>query len=50
MVANVDQRPIAHLTKNAWLGSQADVYQADVQNDTNDEKKFYLGVSETPFK
>ena len=26
------------------------VYQADVQNDTNDEKKFYLGVSETPFK
>ena len=26
------------------------VYQADAQNDTNDEKKFYLGVSETPFK
>ena len=26
------------------------VYQADVRNDTNDEKKFYLGVSETPFK
>ena len=25
------------------------VYQADVWNDTNDEK-FYLGVSETPFK
>ena len=26
------------------------VFQADVRNDTNDEKKFYLGVSETPFK
>ena len=26
------------------------VYQADIRNDTNDEKKFYLGVSETPFK
>ena len=26
------------------------VYQADVRNDTNDERKFYLGVSETPFK
>ena len=23
---------------------------ADVRNDTNDEKKFYRGVSETPFK
>ena len=26
------------------------VYQADVPNDTNDEKKCYLRVSETPFK
>ena len=26
------------------------VYQADVRNDTNDERKFYLGVSEAPFK
>ena len=26
------------------------VYQADVQNNTNDERKFYLGVSQTPFK
>ena len=26
------------------------VYGADVRNNTNDEKKFYLGVSETPFK
>ena len=26
------------------------VYQADVRDDTNDEKKCYLGVSETPFK
>ena len=26
------------------------VYQADVRNDTNDEKKIYLVVSETPFK
>ena len=26
------------------------VYQADVRTDTNDKKKFYLGVSETPFK
>ena len=26
------------------------VYQADVQNDTNNENKFYLGVTETPFK
>ena len=26
------------------------VYQADIRNDTNDDKKFYLGVSETPFK
>ena len=26
------------------------VYHADVRNDTNYEKKFYLGVSETPFK
>ena len=26
------------------------VYQADVQNITNDERKFYLGVSQTPFK
>ena len=26
------------------------VYQADVRNDTNDEKKLYLGVSETLFK
>ena len=25
------------------------VYQADVWKDTNDEKKFYFGVSETPF-
>ena len=25
-------------------------YQAIVRNDTNDEKKFYLGVFETPFK
>ena len=26
------------------------VYQADVRNDTTDERKFYLRVSETPFK
>ena len=26
------------------------VYQANARNDTNDEKKFYLGFSETPFK
>ena len=26
------------------------VYQADVRNDTNDKKKFYLRVSQTPFK
>ena len=26
------------------------VYQADVRKDTNDEKKFYLGLSEIPFK
>ena len=26
------------------------VYQADVRNNTNDQKKFYLGVPETPFK
>ena len=26
------------------------VYQADIRNDTNDEKKFWIGVSETPFK
>ena len=26
------------------------VYQADVWNDTNDDKKFYLVVSETIFK
>ena len=26
------------------------VSQADVWNDTNDEKKFYLGVSEETFK
>ena len=26
------------------------VYQANVRNDTNDEKKFCLGVSETPFE
>ena len=26
------------------------VDKADVQNDTNDENKFYVGVSETPFK
>ena len=26
------------------------VYHADVRNDTNYEKKFYLGVSEAPFK
>ena len=26
------------------------VYQTDVRNDTNDERKFYLGVSEAPFK
>ena len=26
------------------------VYRADVKNLTNDEKKFYLGVTETPFK
>ena len=26
------------------------VYQADIRNDSNDEKKFYLGVSETHFK
>ena len=48
MVAIVDQRPIAHLTTNAKTPKI--VYQADVRNDTNDEKKFYLGVSETPFK
>ena len=26
------------------------VFQADVRNDTNDERKFYLGVCETRFK
>ena len=26
------------------------VYRANVENDVNDEKKFYFGVSETPFK
>ena len=26
------------------------VYRANVENDINDEKKFYFGVSETPFK
>ena len=26
------------------------VYRADVRNDTNDEKKFYLGICDTPFK
>ena len=26
------------------------VYRANVENDTNDEKKFYYGVAETPFK
>ena len=26
------------------------VYQTDVRNDTNNEKKFYLEISETPFK
>ena len=26
------------------------VYRADVKNVTNDEKKLYLGVTETPFK
>ena len=26
------------------------VYRADVKNLTNDEKRFYLGVTETPFK
>ena len=26
------------------------VYRADVKNLTNDEKRFYLGVAETPFK
>ena len=26
------------------------MYRADVKNLTNDEKKFYLGVTETPFK
>ena len=26
------------------------VYRSDVKNLTNDEKKFYLGVTETPFK
>ena len=26
------------------------VYRAYVENDINDEKKFYFGVSETPFK
>ena len=26
------------------------VYQTDVSDDTNDERKFYLGVFETPYK
>ena len=26
------------------------VYRANVENDTNNQKKFYFGVSETPFK
>ena len=26
------------------------VYRSNVENDINDEKKFYFGVSETPFK
>ena len=26
------------------------VYHANVENDINDEKKFYFGVSETPIK
>ena len=26
------------------------VYRADVKNSSNDERKFYLGVTETPFK
>ena len=26
------------------------VYRANVENDINDENKFYFGVSETPFK
>ena len=26
------------------------MYRADVKNLINDEKKFYLGVTETPFK
>ena len=26
------------------------IYGSDVQNDANDEKKFYLGVNQTPFK
>lgn len=26
------------------------VYRADVQNNTNNEQKFYFGMSETPFK
>ena len=26
------------------------VYRADVKNVKNDEKKFYLGITETPFK
>ena len=34
---------------NKWLTPEI-VCQADVQNDTNDEKRFYLGVCETPFK
>ena len=26
------------------------IYQADVENDTNSESKFYFGLTETPFK
>ena len=26
------------------------IYQADVENDTNSETKFYFGLTETPFK
>ena len=37
------------LLQNKCL-TQKRVYRADVKNVTNDENKFYLGVTETPFK
>lgn len=34
---------------NKWLTHNV-IYGSDVQNDANDEKEFYLGVNQTPFK